>query len=140
MVGMNLNVPIRNARRRAAVREAMFRLNQRRAEFDAAIDMIQNDVQASYERARESHQAVELYRQSILPTASQNVEAARAGYTAATVDFLRLIEAQRQLIALEEKSYEAEADYHGRLAELERAVGGPISQIGSSDELAIPIP
>lgn len=138
MVGMNLNVPIRNARRRAAVREAAFRLNQRRAEFDAQIDMIQNDVQASYERARESRQAVELYRQSILPTARQNVEAAQAGYTAVTVDFLRLIEAQRQLIALEEKSYEAEADYHGRLAELERAVGGPIPQAGPREELAVP--
>jgi outer membrane protein TolC len=128
MVGMNLNLPIQRERRRAAVCEAMFRANQRRAEFEQQIDAIRNDVQAAWARLVESRQIVALYRQTLLPAAEQNVASARSGYVAARVDFLRLIEAQRQLITLREKSYEAETDYHRRLAELERLVGGPLPE------------
>ncbi|MBI3464161.1 MAG: TolC family protein [Planctomycetes bacterium] len=140
MVGMNVNVPIQRERRRAAVREAMFRANQRRAEFEQQIDTIRNDVQAAYARVVESRRVTELYRQTLLPVAEQNVESARAGYVAARVDFLRLIEAERQLISLQEASYEAEADYHRRLAELERLVGGPLPQVPSNEEVPAPAP
>jgi hypothetical protein len=38
-----------------------------------------------------------------------------------------LISAQRQAIGFEQKHQEAIAEYHVRLAELERAVGGPLA-------------
>lgn len=140
-VGVNVNVPIQKERRRAAVREAMFRANQRRAEFEQQIDSIRNDVQAASARLVESRRVAELYRQTLLPAAEQNVASARSGYVAAKVDFLRLVEAQRQLIMLQEKSYEAETDYHRRLAELERLVGGPLPQQTSpGEEVPAPLP
>ena len=52
--------------------------------------------------------------------------AARAGYVAGNVDFLRLVEAQRQILELREKHQMAIADFHRRMAELERAVGGDV--------------
>ena len=41
-------------------------------------------------------------------------------------DLLRLVEAQRQTLALREKHQMAIADFHRRMAELERAVGGDV--------------
>jgi outer membrane protein TolC len=64
-----------------------------------------------------------LYESKILPAAQENVAAARAGYEAGTVDFLRLVEAQRQIIELREKHQMAITEFHRRTAELERAVG-----------------
>jgi cobalt-zinc-cadmium efflux system outer membrane protein len=126
MVGVNLNVPLDNERRRAAVREAQFRANQRRAEFDAKLDEVQNDVAIAYRQVEESRRTIELFDKSILPVAEQNLASAQSNYTANKIDFLRLIEAARQSVMLREKHEEALADYRRRLAELERASGGPL--------------
>jgi cobalt-zinc-cadmium efflux system outer membrane protein len=138
-IGMNVNVPLYQERRRAAVREALFRVNQRRAEFDQRVDEIQNDVQVAYERLVEGRQALELYRQRILPAAEQSLAEARAQYVAGTVDFLRLVEAQRQLIVFREQRVAVEADYHRRVADLHRAIGTAEIR-GSTEELAAPHP
>jgi hypothetical protein len=63
------------------------------------------------------------------------VDAARSGYVTANVDFLRLIEAQRQHFMLQERSYDAEAEYHRRLAELERLIGGPLTDQSADEEI-----
>jgi len=138
-VGVNLNVPVYRERRHAAVREAMFRLNQYRADYQRQMDEIQNDVQTAYARLIESRRLFDLYSGTLIPVAVQNVESARAGYVAAKVDFLRLVEAQRQRIAIQEQGYQAEADCHSRLAELNRAVGGSIPATSALEELPLPI-
>jgi outer membrane protein TolC len=125
-VGMNVNLPIYRDRRWAAVNEEALKLRQRRAELQYQIDVINNEVHAAYERVVESQQIVELYNSKLLPAAQQNVESARAGYVAAKVDFLRLIEAQRQLIELQQQAAEADVDLLRRIAECERAVGGSL--------------
>lgn len=122
-VGMNVNVPLNQTRRHAAVREAMFRLNRMQAEYRQQVDSIRQDVETGLARLDGSRRTVALYTDRILPKARENVESANAGYVAGTVDFLRLIEAQRELIELQEKHQSAIADYHRRRAELERAVG-----------------
>jgi outer membrane protein, heavy metal efflux system len=126
LVGVNLNVPLDNDRRRAAIREARYRANERRAEFEAKLDEVQNDVAVAYRQFEESRRTLDLYDKSILPVAEQNLASAQSNYTANKIDFLRLIEAARQSVTLREKREQALADYHRRLAELERASGGPI--------------
>jgi outer membrane protein TolC len=128
---MNVNVPLYQGKRDAAVCEALHRLNQERAELEQQIDNVQNEVQSAYEQFAESRRTLELYQSKILPAARQNVETARTTYTTATFDFLRLVESQRRYLMLQEKQREAEAELVRRAAELERSVGGPI-------ELAIP--
>jgi outer membrane protein TolC len=127
-VGMNVNVPFNKSRRYAAVREAESRMRQHSAEYDRLVDEISNELQASYERLLESHRNLQLFQDRIVPAAEQNVESARAGYEAGKVDFLRLIEAQRQLITLREEHVETISNFHRRLAELERAVAAPIEE------------
>lgn len=125
-VGLNVNVPFNKSRRYAAVREAEARLRQHRAAYDRLSDEITNEIHASYERLKETHLTAQLFSDRILPAAKQNVESARAGYVAGTVDFLRLIEAQRQLITLREQQVESNSDYHRRLTELKRAAALPL--------------
>jgi outer membrane protein TolC len=72
----------------------------------------------------ESRQLLQIYTDKILPSAEENAESARANYTAGKVDFLRLIEAQRQSYREQERYYQALSDYHRRSAEMKRVVGG----------------
>jgi outer membrane protein TolC len=122
-VGMNLDVPLQRARREAAVREAAARLAQRRAEYQDRLDQVNYEVQAAYDRTVQQRQVIALYAQRILPAAKENMESARVNYTAGKVDFLRLIDAQRQYHAQREMYYAALADYQRRQAELDRAAG-----------------
>lgn len=126
MIGFNVNIPLNHDKRRAAVNEALFRLSKMQAEYAQQVDAVQRDVQSTRAKLVESRKAVALYSQRILPAAEANVQSARAGYETGQVDFLRLIEARRQLNDLQEQMHEAVAEYHARLAELERTVGGNV--------------
>jgi len=125
MVGMNINVPIYKQKRWAAVREANARGAQQQATLESQANEISFLVEQAYQRVQESAETVQVYRERILPSARHSVEAAQASYTAGRLDFLRLIESQRQLLSLEEGYYEAVAEYHQRIAELGRQTGEP---------------
>jgi outer membrane protein TolC len=124
-IGAAMNLPIYREKLRAAVCEAQFRLNQRRAEFEQRALDIQYDVVAAAQQVEESRQAVELFAQRLVPAAEQNVAAARANYEnrLGGATFLDLARAQRQLVSIRERQLEAIVAYHRRLAELDRAVG-----------------
>jgi outer membrane protein TolC len=125
-VGLRLNVPVRKAKRYAAVAEAQARAAKRQAELDKLIDQVNLQMQEAYEYVNESEKVVELYEATILPAAEANVRAAQFAYATAKVPFLSLIEAQRNLILLRDRRYEAIADYFRRRAMLERVIGGSL--------------
>jgi outer membrane protein, heavy metal efflux system len=125
-VGVNMNVPIYRHRLQAAVCEAQFRLSQRRAEYQQRQLDIQYEVQSAYEQVEESRLTAELYAEKYLPLSEQNLEVARSNYDVGKINFLTLAQAQRQLIAVREKHQQTLADYHRRMAELQRAVGGSL--------------
>ncbi len=123
-VGMQLNVPLQQGRRTAALREASYRLQQRRAEYNEQLDRVRYEVQAALDRASQSLQVIRLYEEKILPATRRSLESAQSNYTSGQLDFLRLIDAERQVYVQQDTYYQAIAEYHRRLAELERAVGG----------------
>jgi outer membrane protein, heavy metal efflux system len=127
-VAMNLNIPLYQNRRNAAVREAMFRVNRLQAEYDQQVDLIRNEVQTAYAKLRASRRTLDLYTKKVLPAAQDNVAAAASGYTAGTVDFLRLIQAQRESLELQEKYQQAVVEYNRNRAELDRVVGTAFDQ------------
>jgi outer membrane protein TolC len=124
MLGVRLNLPVRLARRDAAVAEARAKVAQRQAEFARLTDQVNFDVQQSFEQVREGEQVVRLYEETILPAAETNVKAAQSTYVTGRIPFLSLIEAQRNVIGLRDRYYEALAEYFRRRATLERATGG----------------
>lgn len=122
-LGARMNLPVRTARRHAAVAEAQARIAQRRAELDRQTDQVNFQVEEAYQQVRESERAARLYEATILPAARENVKAAQAAYTTGKIPFLSLIEAQRNLVGLRDRYYESLADVYRRRAILERVTG-----------------
>src|SRR5690606_16533862 len=107
----------------AAIREASARLSQQQATLDSRSNEIMFEVEQAYRRVEESRQAVQVFEDRILPAAEQRVGSAKVSYTAGRLGFLRLVESQRQMLALQDQYYQAVAGYHERLAQLDRALG-----------------
>ena len=128
-VGMNLNVPLQGEHRAAAIRQAAARVAQRRAEYQDRLDQVRYEVQAAYDRLVQQRQVIALFAERILPASEHSLHSAQANYTAGKVDFLRLIDAERQFHGQRERYYAALADYQRRQAELERAVGQPLPAV-----------
>src|SRR5262249_32328559 len=125
--GVKFNLPVRLGRRHAAVAEAQAKIAQRRAELDRLTNQVNFEVQQAYEQVRESARAVRLYRSEILPAARKNWRNAQDEYKVGKIPFLSLTEAQRNVIGLQDRYYEAVADYFRRRATLERVIGGPLA-------------
>jgi outer membrane protein, heavy metal efflux system len=123
-VGVNVNVPLYKGRLNAAVQEAVFRVRQRRAEYEQRRVDIQFEVASAYEELEDSRQSLQLYADKLIPAAEQNVAAARSNYDVSKATFLDLATAQRQLITLRVERETTLATYHKRLAELTRVTGG----------------
>jgi len=126
MLGVKVNLPVRKDRRYAAVAEAQARINQRRAELARQADQVNYQVQQAYAQVQESERIVRLYEKTVLPAARQNVRAAQSAYVTGKVPFLSLLEAERGVVSLRDRYYEAVAAYFQRRAALERAVGGSL--------------
>jgi outer membrane protein TolC len=123
-LGFDVNVPIYQQKRNAAVREMTNRVSQGRAEYQQMLDQTAFEVETAWQRVNEQRRVVNLYQSKILSLAETNVESARSSYSAGQSDFLRLIDAERQLRDQQERYHEAVAEYHRRMAGLERAIGG----------------
>jgi outer membrane protein TolC len=129
-VGLRLNLPIRRAKRYGAVAEAEARLAQRQAELARQVDQVHYDVEQAFAQATESDRTLRLYEEKILPAAVLNIKAAQAAYIPGRIPFLSLVEAQRNLVMLRDRYYEALADAFRRRATLERVSGGPPTPAG----------
>ena len=123
-VAVRVNLPVRLDKRRAAVAEAEARLAELKAQYARQTDQAGFEVQQAYEQWNESLRIVQLFDKEVLPAARKNVEAARANYAAGRVPFLTLIEAQRSVVGLQDRYYEATADFFRRRTALQRSLTG----------------
>ena len=133
-IGAKINLPVRLARRDAAVAEAQSRVVQRRAELTRLIDQVNLQVQEAHELLGESEKVVHLYEKTLMPAAEANIKEAQVSYVNGRIPFVTLIEAQRSLITLKDRYNEAVAETVRRRAALERAVGD--SPLAASRSLA----
>ncbi len=127
-IGLNINVPLNQSKRAAAVREAQARVGKMQAEYEQARDNIWQDVAQAFARVRGNAKSLRLFDSKLLPNAEQNLATAKTGYSAGTLDFLRVIDAQRQIIELREQQQMALVELNRRRAELERAVGSSLPE------------
>jgi outer membrane protein TolC len=139
MVGMNLNVPLYKQKRWAAVNEARARIAQQQAELDSLVNELMFDVEQAYRQVEESRGALAVFETRLLPTARHSIDAARASYLAGRLDFLRLVQSQRQLLDLQDRYYEAIAAYRSRVTQLRRLIGedptAPAGELGAHTQV-----
>ena len=123
MLGIALNLPLRRARRQAAVEEAEASLERERSERVSLDDEVRASVVGAIDRLDEAHQLLGLYRDRLLPAARDQVEAARAAFETGRSDFPALVEAERNLRRIELDAEQALTNSSRREAELALATG-----------------
>ena len=68
------------------------------------------EVTSAYERVTQGAAVVRLFEDRTLPAAQRNLDTAMTNYTSGTVDFLRLLDAERQLNEQRQMYYASIAD------------------------------
>jgi len=122
-VGIGFNLPLFQAKHRAAENEALAQIKQvewQRVDF---IARLREDIQISYDRTAESIHVLKLYKHKLLPLAGETLSAAKSDYQSGKGDFLSLISSEKNYMQTQLQTEQALADTHRRLAELESAVG-----------------
>lgn len=128
-VGVGVNIPLDRTKRRAAVDEYRALMKQAEWELTEKRSALAGEVQSAYDRVQETLHVLALYHERLLPIAAENLEAAKADYAAGQGDFLTLLNAEKNVMQTDLGERQWLADYHRRLAELERFVGGPVDEV-----------
>lgn len=129
-VGLTVNLPIQQERRRAMQAEATAETAMAGEELHALKNSITYAISDSLARQEQRKRLVELYQSGILPQAAQSLESALIGYRVGKVDFLTLLDGRLNLFNYERVLIESKADYMINLARLEATVGTALT--GSS--------
>jgi outer membrane protein, heavy metal efflux system len=123
MVGAGINVPLPTERRSGALDEARAARAQYESEVARMSDMAKTQVYVGVRKIRESEQVLRLFQTRLLPVAHDQVDAAQAGFIASQTSFFAVVEAEKNLRRVELDHKLAQAEYHRRRAELQRALG-----------------
>jgi outer membrane protein TolC len=107
----------------AGIDEAEAELRRARAEEDAARNRVRAEVAAALPRLVAAAERYRIASAESVPRAEQTVRAAEAAYTAGSIDFLDLLEAQRRYLGEQIGRERALAEHEVRRAELSLALG-----------------
>ena len=123
VIGIELNLPVQLARRRAALEEAQARLSREQSRTRQSEDRIRFEVVSAVERLREALHLLEISRLRRLPPARDRVASVRAAFATGQADFLEFVDAERALLAAEQEGLEVRASLWVRRAALAQALG-----------------
>jgi outer membrane protein TolC len=123
-VAMRFNLPVRLGKRRGAVVETESRLAELKAQYARQASQSGFEVQQAYEQWRESLRTIRLLEKEVLPAARQNVKAAQPAYLTGRIPLSTLIEVQRNLVSLQDRYYEATAEFFRRRTAVQRSLTG----------------
>jgi outer membrane protein TolC len=123
-VAMRFNLPVRLGKRHGAVVEAESRLAELKAQYDRQAAQAGFEVQQAYEQWRESLRTIRLLDKEVLPAARQNVKAAQPAYLTGRIPLSSLIEVQRNLVDLQDRYYQATAEFFRRRTAVQRSLTG----------------
>jgi outer membrane protein TolC len=122
-VGLEINVPLQLAKRRAAFDQARAELGVAERNRESMQDEVGFQVRSAWEKLHEARHLLALTRDRMLPAARDRLAAARAGFSAGRAEFRDLIEAERALRSAELGEQEALVDASRRAADLAAAIG-----------------
>jgi cobalt-zinc-cadmium efflux system outer membrane protein len=123
MLGLGFNLPIQGSRRQGMRDEALANRAQFESQVAQLTDAARRELFVATKELEESRHVLELFETRLLPVARDQIDAARAGFTASRNPFMAVIEAEKNLRAIELDYQMARAEYDGRSAALERAFG-----------------
>ncbi|MBX3730372.1 MAG: TolC family protein [Candidatus Sumerlaeia bacterium] len=124
MIGMN--IPLPNARRRAAREQALKRLEEAKLRREATANEIIEEIELAHARIEALVQRMTILRRNILPLAEETRGAMQAAYESGQATLVDLIDAQRAILAVRRDLLIVRRDYYIALADLECAVCAPL--------------
>lgn len=123
MVGVGIELPLQQGARDANVDAARARMRAAEHELEAISDRVEGELHGARERAREAERTVALYAERLLPTGRARLEAEGLAHANGTGTLASVLQAERELRALELESIEATAMLSERRAQLAAALG-----------------
>lgn len=127
--GISFNLPVRKARRGAAVAEADSSLRlayQRRNDFHNRVNLA---IHRSLTKFEQTSRLLDLYRNGIIPQANQTLQATMSAYQVDKVDFLSLLDSVMSLYRYEIDYARALSDQLRSNAQIEAAAGLEVDQL-----------
>ena len=87
------------------------------------------DLEMALYQLRDADRKIDLYRNTLLPKAEQNMKVTQRAFTSDKVGFLDLIDSQRILLGFQLEHKRALADRAQKMAEIEMLAGGDVTNL-----------
>ena len=129
VLGASVPLPLRN-RNQGAIKEAEYRIEQVKAQREAAEIRVRSALEAGYQDLQRSAETAQRIRSDILPRAESNFELTQEGYRQGKFSFLDVLLAQRTLFDSRRQYTDSLIEYHTTLTDVERLIGQPLSVFG----------
>ncbi len=123
MVMFSVNVPLWINRLNAGVQEAKASVKASENLLENKKNELLSQLALVHYKVRDALRQSQLYKDALLPKATQSLNATQSGYEGGKVDFLSLIDAQRVLLNFQLAYYRHNANFHQRLSELQSLLG-----------------
>lgn len=131
LVGISIPLPFFD-RNQGDIKAAKYRLNRADAQRRAAEAETHRALQQAYNRLQSAQHEVQQLEEEVLPGSQEAFKAAQIGYRQGKFDYLEVLDAQRTLFASRTRHIQTLAEYHRSIAEVERLIGTPLSEITSN--------
>ncbi len=118
-----LNLPLQQGTRRSQERESERMLEAAQARREALAHRLHGELSGALSSLEAARSTEAIARQRLLPQAELTFKSALAGYETGKVDFVTLLDAQRQIRNARLALLRAQAGQQMRLADLERLIG-----------------
>ncbi len=128
MAEFSFTLPWLNRRKHdAEISEAQALNLEQRAEYDNERALVFLQIQEALVKARSAYRNLSVYRDTLKPQVEATLKAAVTAYKNDRTDFLNLLDSQNMTLDVESSFFKSAAEFEARLADLERAVGAPIT-------------
>ncbi len=134
LASLSVNVPLWREKYDAGVREAIAR---RLAVVNQRVEMTNRltaDLQQAIFEHNDARRRVTLYRDTLIPKATESLHASLAGFEQGTADFLDLVDTERTLLEFQLGLERALVDRATSYAQIERLVGATVGSAGDEPQ------
>jgi outer membrane protein, heavy metal efflux system len=122
----DVTVPLRRARRAAAVQEQASRLGAARLTRDASERALEARLQEDYQMASSAARLARLYRETLLPQVRLALESSLSSYQTGAIEFLSVLTNFTAVLDNEMRYFDELADFHVAASRLEEMTGAPL--------------
>ncbi|SMO50687.1 TolC family protein [Fodinibius sediminis] len=131
IVGISIPLPFFD-RNQGNIKAAKYELSRVKTQREAAVSQTYKDLQTAYNKLDAATHEVNQLQEQVLPGAKTAFEAAQIGYRQGKFDYLEVLDAQRTLFSTRTRYIQALAEYNRAVAEVERLIGTPLSEISEN--------